>query len=62
LLLLSVPLGLQLRTELMKRARARGSICPQRGTTASRRRTICGGMAKSEADWFLAEIKKDMGI
>jgi hypothetical protein len=27
-----------------------------------RRRTICGGMEKSEAEWFLAEIKKDMGI
>ena len=27
-----------------------------------RRRTICGGMEKSEAEWFLGEIKKDMGI
>jgi len=27
-----------------------------------RRRTICGGMEKNEAEWFLGEIKKDMGI
>ena len=27
-----------------------------------RRRTICGGMEKSEAEWFLPEVKKDMGL
>jgi hypothetical protein len=27
-----------------------------------RRRTICGGMEKSEAQWFLGEIRRDMAM